>query len=85
VRTLDILLRHNALLVMHAGCQERFKHAVPPVRGGMDLFRVPRAAMEGLSEGERSEVEGKGFRERINVRRFRSLGLSVARRGRRPD
>ncbi|GAA5855309.1 hypothetical protein JCM9279_001943 [Rhodotorula babjevae] len=67
VRTLDIPLRHNALLVMHAGCQERFKHAVPPVRGGMDLFRVPRAAMGGLSGEERREVEGKGFRERINL------------------
>ncbi|GAA5931389.1 hypothetical protein JCM3775_005011 [Rhodotorula graminis] len=67
VRTLDIPLRHNSLLVMHAGCQERFKHAVPPVRGGMDLFRVPRAAMAGLSEKDRREVEGKGFRERINL------------------
>lgn len=76
VRTLDIPLRHNSLLVMHAGCQEAFKHAVPPVKGGMDLFRVPRAARGALSDEERREVESTGYRERINVRR---LSLSRAR------
>lgn len=31
-RTFDISLPHNSLLLMHAGCQESFKHSVPPQR-----------------------------------------------------
>jgi hypothetical protein len=39
---------------MHAGCQETYKHTVPPV-AAMDVFKL--------------EVEGetRKFRERINV------------------
>lgn len=58
-RTLEILLPHNSLCIMHAGCQETFKHTVPPVPA-MDVFkmRVPGAG-----------GDVRKFRERINVSR----------------
>lgn len=65
-RTLSIPLPHNALLIMHAGTQERFRHCVPPV-GAVDLWRVPR----GLGIDEE-----RGFKERINVRSCPSLSPS---------
>ncbi|GAA5975102.1 hypothetical protein JCM21900_001600 [Sporobolomyces salmonicolor] len=81
MRTLEIPLRHNTVLVMHAGVQETFKHCVPPV-GGMDVFRLPRGTLvpqmgEGEGEGregprtwsdeEVKELEGRKWRERINM------------------
>ena len=53
-RTYDIPLPHNSLLIMHAGCQEHFKHAVIPA-ASLDLFRLPSAP-------------SRTFNERINVR-----------------
>ncbi|GAA5992062.1 hypothetical protein JCM11641_003663 [Rhodosporidiobolus odoratus] len=78
LRTLEIHLPHNSLLIMHAGVQETYKHCVPSVSGGMDLFRIPRGVIkpDSTSEGgERGawieekvrEVEGKRWRERINM------------------
>ncbi|GAA5821339.1 hypothetical protein JCM3770_006254 [Rhodotorula araucariae] len=66
VRTLDIPLPHNSLLIMHAGCQEAYKHAVPPLGGGMDLFRLPRAALGALDAADRAAAQ-RGYRERINM------------------
>ncbi|GAA5927662.1 hypothetical protein JCM1841_006076 [Sporobolomyces salmonicolor] len=81
MRTLEIPLRHNTVLIMHAGVQETFKHCVPPV-GGMDVFRLPRGTLvpqmgEGEGEGregprrwsdeEVKELEGRKWRERINM------------------
>ncbi|KAM0789174.1 hypothetical protein ACM66B_000022 [Microbotryomycetes sp. NB124-2] len=51
-RTLEIVLPHNSLCIMHGGCQELFKHSIPPV-AGMDLFRLPGSQ--------------QSFRERINM------------------
>ncbi|KAJ3510591.1 hypothetical protein NLJ89_g4587 [Agrocybe chaxingu] len=37
-QTFNIPLPHNSLTIMHASCQERFKHAIPP-QNAIDLFR----------------------------------------------
>ncbi|OXH20995.1 hypothetical protein J008_07035 [Cryptococcus neoformans] len=37
-RTYEITLAHNTLCLMNAGCQERYKHTVPPQKA-IDLFR----------------------------------------------
>ncbi|GAA6009472.1 uncharacterized protein JCM10292_003895 [Rhodotorula paludigena] len=69
IRTLDIILPHNSLLIMHAGVQERYKHAVPPVNG-MDVFKLPRGSLQAgpaFSPNEIEELESSRFRERINM------------------
>lgn len=38
IRTYEITLEHNSLCIMNAGCQERFKHTIPPQKA-IDLFR----------------------------------------------
>lgn len=56
---------------MHAGCQERYKHAVPPMNG-MDVFRLPRGSLdssEAFSKEEKDELVRRKWNERINVRR----------------
>ncbi|KAK0210294.1 hypothetical protein DFS33DRAFT_1292177, partial [Desarmillaria ectypa] len=37
-QTFNIPLPHNSLTIMHASCQERFKHSIPP-QSSMDLYR----------------------------------------------
>ncbi|KAJ7273205.1 hypothetical protein C8J57DRAFT_1063856 [Mycena rebaudengoi] len=37
-RTFNIPLSHNSLTIMHASCQENFKHSVPP-QSAIDLYR----------------------------------------------
>ncbi|KAF9453278.1 hypothetical protein P691DRAFT_658900 [Macrolepiota fuliginosa MF-IS2] len=37
-RTYNIPLPHNSLTIMHASCQEKFKHAIPP-QPTIDIFR----------------------------------------------
>ncbi|THV07912.1 hypothetical protein K435DRAFT_772253 [Dendrothele bispora CBS 962.96] len=37
-RTFNIPLPHNSLVIMHASCQERFKHSIPP-QSSMDVYR----------------------------------------------
>ncbi|KIY67841.1 hypothetical protein CYLTODRAFT_396417 [Cylindrobasidium torrendii FP15055 ss-10] len=37
-QTFNIPLPHNSLTIMHASCQERFKHSIPP-QPTIDLFR----------------------------------------------
>jgi alkylated DNA repair dioxygenase AlkB len=54
-RTYDIRLPHNSLCLMRAGCQEHFKHSVPPARS-IDLFKL---------KGRDGKIET--FVERINV------------------
>ncbi|KAF9049311.1 hypothetical protein BDZ89DRAFT_1033151 [Hymenopellis radicata] len=39
-RTFNVPLTHNSLTIMHASCQERFKHSIPP-QSSMDMFRPP--------------------------------------------
>ncbi|KAH8922697.1 hypothetical protein BT69DRAFT_1242913 [Atractiella rhizophila] len=38
-RTYNLPLPHNSLLIMHAGCQENFKHSVPEMRV-VDTFKL---------------------------------------------
>jgi hypothetical protein len=70
IRTLDIILPHNSLLIMHAGCQERYKHAVPPMNG-MDVFRLSKSSLaesEHFSGSEKEVLLNRKWNERINVR-----------------
>lgn len=57
IRTYDIHLPHNSLCIMHAGCQERYKHSIPPQRS-LDLFKLKN----------RETGQAETFNERINVR-----------------
>ncbi|BGP17155.1 hypothetical protein JCM10213v2_005171 [Rhodosporidiobolus nylandii] len=79
LRTLSLHLPHNSLLIMHAGVQEVFKHCVPPVGGGMDVFALRKGLLRpgkdtgegegggGWSEEKVKELEGRKWRERINM------------------
>ncbi|GAA5991046.1 hypothetical protein JCM5350_005407 [Sporobolomyces pararoseus] len=70
MRTLEITLPHNSLLIMHGGTQEVFKHCVPPV-SGMDVFKLPRGSLvPSEEERTRDEIEtlmNTKWRERINM------------------
>lgn len=57
MRTLEITLPHNSVLIMHAGNQECFKHCVPPV-SGMDVFKLPRGSLSP-NDGDEEEKESK--------------------------
>ncbi|KIY43611.1 hypothetical protein FISHEDRAFT_53605 [Fistulina hepatica ATCC 64428] len=37
-RTFNVSLPHNSLTIMHASCQERFKHSIPP-QSVIDVYR----------------------------------------------
>lgn len=39
-QTFDIPVVHNSLIIMHASCQERFKHTIPP-QSTIDTFHPP--------------------------------------------
>jgi hypothetical protein len=69
LRTLEIVLPHNSLLIMHGGVQETFKHCVPPLNA-MDVFRLSKGSLvegHGLTEEERQRLSEKKWNERINV------------------
>lgn len=55
-RTYDVVLPHNSLCIMGAGCQEHFKHSIPPARS-IDVFKL-----------RRSDGTVETYVERINVR-----------------
>ncbi|GAA5901989.1 hypothetical protein JCM6882_000161 [Rhodosporidiobolus microsporus] len=68
MRTLEIHLPHNSLLVMHGGVQETYKHCIPPAV--IDVFKLPKgtlSAQDGFGEDEVMELEGKKWIERINM------------------
>ncbi|GAA5829374.1 hypothetical protein JCM3766R1_001077 [Sporobolomyces carnicolor] len=76
MRTLEITLPHNSLLIMHGGTQEVFKHCVPPVNG-MDVFKLPRGSLQpdleteaGTTTRTAEEIDhllSTKWRERINM------------------
>ncbi|GAA6014148.1 hypothetical protein JCM11491_004120 [Sporobolomyces phaffii] len=76
MRTLELVLPHNSILIMGAGCQELFKHCVPPVNG-MDVFKLPRGSLVFEDTDEklgakrtRAEIDdlmNTKWRERINM------------------
>ncbi|KAJ3804394.1 hypothetical protein F5876DRAFT_53470 [Lentinula aff. lateritia] len=45
-QTFNIPLPHNSLVIMHASCQERFKHSVPP-QSAMDVYRPTHPRIPG--------------------------------------
>ncbi|KAF8894467.1 hypothetical protein BD779DRAFT_1609218 [Infundibulicybe gibba] len=63
-QTFNIPLMHNSLIIMHAPCQEQFKHSIPP-QSTIDLFR-PAYPPEGASI-----IEPSNFRINITFRFFR--------------
>ncbi|WVQ94531.1 hypothetical protein IAU59_001610 [Kwoniella sp. CBS 9459] len=70
-RTYEVNLGHNSLCLMNAGCQERFKHTVPPQKA-LDLFRPAY----DQSEDAILLFKQKAYTSRINIT-FRTgpLGL----------
>ncbi|KAG9019637.1 hypothetical protein FRB90_011983 [Tulasnella sp. 427] len=59
-RTFNVSLPHNSLIIMHAGCQEHYKHTIPIIPGtGIDAFKptFPRDPSTPLTS----------YNERINV------------------
>ncbi|WVF67092.1 hypothetical protein IAT40_001837 [Kwoniella sp. CBS 6097] len=61
-RTYEVNLGHNSLCLMNAGCQERFKHTVPPQKA-LDLFR-PTYGMGGEAI---PLFKQKTYTSRINI------------------
>ncbi|KAJ7168238.1 hypothetical protein C8R43DRAFT_1060491 [Mycena crocata] len=45
-RTYNVPLPHNSLTIMHASCQEKFKHSVPP-QPALDVYRPAFAKSPG--------------------------------------
>ena len=59
-QTFNIPLVHNSLTIMHATCQEHFKHTIPIIPSvGIDAFR-PAFPREG-------EAEISTYNERVNI------------------
>ena len=62
IRTYETTLGHNSLILMNAGCQERFKHTIPPMKA-LDLFRPAY----DINEVPIPFDEQKTFTTRINI------------------
>ncbi|KAG6820570.1 hypothetical protein H0H93_015090 [Arthromyces matolae] len=63
-RTFNVPLPHNSLAIMHASCQERFKHAIPPQQA-LDLYRP------AFPETTGAEIEPSNCRINITFRFYR--------------
>ncbi|KAH8106757.1 hypothetical protein BXZ70DRAFT_997706 [Cristinia sonorae] len=61
-RTYNIPLPHNSLTIMHASCQEMFKHAIPPQRT-LDLFHPQHPPPQEL----RDRMTSESYNQRINI------------------
>ncbi|KAF9567595.1 hypothetical protein CPC08DRAFT_626671 [Agrocybe pediades] len=66
-QTFNIPLPHNSLTIMHASCQERFKHSIPP-QSAIDLFRP---AFPRDSKQTNSVIEPSNCRINITFRFYR--------------
>ncbi|WWC87731.1 uncharacterized protein L201_002623 [Kwoniella dendrophila CBS 6074] len=62
IRTYELNLGHNSLCLMNAGCQERYKHTVPPQKA-LDLFRPTF----DLDENPIPLYNQKAYTSRINI------------------
>lgn len=60
-QTFNIPLTHNSLAIMHASCQERFKHTIPPQQT-IDAFKppFPPPPSHSVSNQSTEEVEEWG-------------------------
>jgi len=65
-RTFNIPLTHNSLTIMHASCQEKFKHSIPP-QTVIDMFRPPFPK----SPGGGGAIEPSNCRINITFRFYR--------------
>ncbi|KAJ7724069.1 hypothetical protein DFH07DRAFT_871901 [Mycena maculata] len=63
-RTFNVSLPHNSLTIMHASCQERFKHSIPP-QPALDLYRPAYPKSPGGS------IEPSNCRINITFRFYR--------------
>ncbi|KAF7295327.1 GRF zinc finger family protein [Mycena indigotica] len=63
-RTFNIPVTHNSLTIMHASCQEKFKHCVPQ-ENAIDAFRPPLPRFPG------GPVEPSNIRINITFRFYR--------------
>ncbi|KAJ7184257.1 hypothetical protein C8R46DRAFT_883022 [Mycena filopes] len=63
-RTFNVPLSHNSLTIMHAGCQEQFKHSIPP-QTAIDVYRP---AFPRSPDGE---IEPSNCRINITFRFYR--------------
>ncbi|OCF39596.1 hypothetical protein I317_06611 [Kwoniella heveanensis CBS 569] len=61
-RTYEVNLGHNSLCLMNAGCQERYKHTVPPQKA-LDLFRPTY----GMDEEPIPLYKQETYTSRINI------------------
>ncbi|KAK7023956.1 GRF zinc finger family protein [Favolaschia claudopus] len=73
-RTFNVPLPHNSLTIMHASCQERFKHSIPP-QPALDMYRPAFPRMPG------GDIESSNCRINITFRFYRPdfLPASVPR------
>ncbi|PIL24143.1 hypothetical protein GSI_13896 [Ganoderma sinense ZZ0214-1] len=65
-RTFNVPLRHNSLIIMHASCQEVFKHCIP-AQNTIDMFRPPMPPPVDLAEEEELAKLSEGSNARINI------------------
>ncbi|KAI0341749.1 hypothetical protein BDW22DRAFT_1358610 [Trametopsis cervina] len=63
-RTYNIPLPHNSLTIMHASCQETFKHSIPP-QTVIDPFHPPYPPTDHRSDSPGKS--GPSYNSRINI------------------
>ncbi|KAF8797888.1 hypothetical protein BYT27DRAFT_7178068 [Phlegmacium glaucopus] len=63
-QTFNIPLGHNSLTIMHASCQENFKHSIPPQQA-IDIFKPPFPREPGAA------IESSNCRINITFRFYR--------------
>lgn len=73
MRTYSMSLPHNSLLVMHGGCQERYKHCIPP-QSSLDVFTNPCDPTD--TRIERINITFRFYRP--DFRPTRSIGVCEA-------
>ncbi|KDR81468.1 hypothetical protein GALMADRAFT_60387 [Galerina marginata CBS 339.88] len=67
-QTFNMPLPHNSLTIMHASCQERFKHSIPP-QSAVDLFRPTYRQLHG--DINKNPMEPSNCRINITFRFYR--------------
>jgi hypothetical protein len=69
-QTFNIPVVHNSLLIMHASCQERFKHCVPPQQT-IDAFHPPFPPPHDYDQSNTELVSPTTSRINITFRFYR--------------
>lgn len=71
-RTYSIFLPHNSLLIMHGGCQEKYKHCIPSQKT-VDTFKPPLIAESHI---ERINITFRFYRPDFQPSRPSSLAVN---------